>query len=515
MRQPLKRVGIIGFEGVNALDMIGPIEALTTAGRKDPTAKESRGLYEAVVIGLNERPFAAESGIRFVPHCQLANAPSLDTVIVPGGWGLREPDISAAVSAWLRDLAPRTRRVATVCTGIYALAYAGLLDGRSATTHWRFVQDVARRFPRIHIRGDALFLKDGRYYTSGGVTAAIDLALALIEEDLGAKAALAVAREMVMYLKRPGGQAQYSEPLRFQTASADAFSDLIAWIYAHLDRDLSLEVLAARARLSVRHFSRRFTAALGCTPADFVETARLSEARNRLVESRRNIDGVAASLGFRSSDVFRRRFERHFGIGPRAILIAAAVQSQAVTQSPAAAQPQAAAPVPADASGPAYLPDGRMVFPAQYREWIFLTSGLDMNYSVTAPMPGQSMFDNVFVNPEAYREFLLTGTWPERTMLVKEMRGGAEKGSINKHGRFQTTELMDVEVHVKDTAHLPGGWGFFDFDGTEPATQIPVAAPCYSCHQQHAAVDTTFVQFYPTLLPVARGKGTLAAGYRH
>jgi hypothetical protein len=138
-----------------------------------------------------------------------------------------------------------------------------------------------------------------------------------------------------------------------------------------------------------------------------------------------------------------------------ATMIAAALQSQAATQPQApmqpqvAAQPQAAAQPPADASAPVYLPDGRMVFPAQYREWIFLTCGLDMNYSATAPMPGQSMFDNVFVNPEAYREFLLTGTWPERTMLVKEMRGGAQKGSINKHGKFQTTELMDVEVHVR------------------------------------------------------------------
>jgi transcriptional regulator GlxA family with amidase domain len=266
---------------------------------------------------LTEEPFVAESGIRFLPDCQLPNAPSFDTLIVPGGWGLREPATCAAVSAWLRDRAPRTRRVATVCTGIYGLAPTGLLDGRSATTHWRFVEDATRRFPRVNVRGDALFLKDGRYYTSGGITAGIDLALALIEEDLGASAALAVAREMVMYLKRPGGQDQYSEPLRFQTRSADSFSELIAWIYTHLGRDLSVEVLAGRAGLSARHFSRRFTAAVGCTPAEFVENARLCEARQRLIDTRKNIEGVAASLGFRSSDVFRRRFERHFGIAPR------------------------------------------------------------------------------------------------------------------------------------------------------------------------------------------------------
>jgi len=152
-----------------------------------------------------------------------------------------------------------------------------------------------------------------------------------------------------------------------------------------------------------------------------------------------------------------------------------------------------------DPSTSEYLPDGRMIYPAHYREWLFLTSGLDMNYSEGVPMQGHSMFDNVFVNPEAYQAFLSTGTWPEHTILVKEMRGAAEKGSINKHGKFQTEELMAVEVHVKDSERLPGGWRFFEFDGSEPAPPLPLGASCYSCHQQHGAVDTTFVQFYPTL----------------
>jgi transcriptional regulator GlxA family with amidase domain len=175
----------------------------------------------------------------------------------------------------------------------------------------------ARRFPRLRVRGDALFLKDGRYYTSGGITAGIDLALALIQEDLGPRASLAVARELVMYLQRPGGQEQFSEPLRFQTRALDSFSDLIAWICAHLDRDLSAEILASRVRLSTRHFSRRFSAATGCTPAQFVEDARLSQARERLTETGRSIDSIATSIGFRSADVFRRRFELRFGVAPK------------------------------------------------------------------------------------------------------------------------------------------------------------------------------------------------------
>ena len=317
MKGSLKRVGFIGFDGANALDIIGPLEAFASAGRADYKRRESRGVYDTVVLGVTGEPFAAVSGVRFMPHCRLNDAPKLDTIVIPGGWGLREPTTNAAVSSWLLRHAPRIRRVASVCTGIYALAATGLLNGRSATTHWRFVDDVSQRYPSVCMKGDALFLRDGRYYTSGGISAGIDLALALIQEDLGPRVSLAVARELVMYLKRPGGQEQYSEPLRFQTRSMDSFADLIAWICSHLDRDLSAEVLAARVSLSARHFSRRFASATGSTPAQFVEAARLSEARQRLTETRSSINTVSASVGFRSADVFRRRFELRFGVAPK------------------------------------------------------------------------------------------------------------------------------------------------------------------------------------------------------
>jgi hypothetical protein len=165
----------------------------------------------------------------------------------------------------------------------------------------------------------------------------------------------------------------------------------------------------------------------------------------------------------------------------------------------------------ADSAAPAYEADGRMRLPAGYREWVFLSSGFDMSYR--AGQAGMHMFDNVFVNPEAYRAFLATGTWPDKTMLVSEQRGAGSKGSINKAGQFQTGELMGVEVHVKDSSRFGGQWAFFGFDGAGPAAQIPAEAACYSCHREHAAVDTTFVQFYPTLLDIARTKGTLSAAY--
>ena len=165
------------------------------------------------------------------------------------------------------------------------------------------------------------------------------------------------------------------------------------------------------------------------------------------------------------------------------------------------------------AIGPAYDAEGRLQMPVKYREWIYLTSGIDMSYTPKPEMAMQSMFDNVFVNPAAYRAFLETGTWPDKTVLVLESRGAQGRGSINQKGHFQSTELMGIEVHVRDEAKTPGKWAFYEFDNDKPAEQIPIAAVCYSCHEQHAAVATTFVQFYPTLLPIATQKKTLSDAY--
>ena len=162
---------------------------------------------------------------------------------------------------------------------------------------------------------------------------------------------------------------------------------------------------------------------------------------------------------------------------------------------------------------PTYNSDGSLLFPANYREWVYLTSGVDMSYSPRAMATDHSMFDNVFVNPDAYKTFLQTGIWPDKTMLVLEVRVAGSKASINKSGHFQTTELMGREVHVKDESRFPGKWAFFGFDGDGPGKQVPKEAACYSCHDQHAAVDTTFVQFYPTLIDIAKQKNTLSANY--
>ena len=309
------RVGLIGYDGVQALDIVGPSDAFTIAELESENGKR-QPCYEVTIIGITNKPFCAESGVAFEPHTTLTHAPTLDTLIIPGGRGARIGKSGSLIAKWISSRAKRIRRIASVCTGVYALAPTGLLDGRRVTTHWRFADDVARRFPKLRVDHDALFLKDGPFYTAAGITASVDLALALIEEDYGPRVALSVARELVVFLKRSGGQKQYSEPLEFQINSADRFADLASWMVEHMRGDLSLAALAKRVCLSPRHFVRRFKQTFGGTPAAFVENLRLDEARRRLSEHTQTIENVASSVGFQSDDVFRRAFQRRFGVKP-------------------------------------------------------------------------------------------------------------------------------------------------------------------------------------------------------
>lgn len=306
-------VGLVGFPGVMTLDLTGPLDAFAAATE----LLGARGTgYRCMVLSADGRPFAADSGLQLVPHCSFAEAPRLDTLVIPGGRGLREPQAAAAITAWVSHCAPRCRRVASVCTGIYGLAPTGLLDGRRVTTHWRFAADVTQRFPALRVAADAIFVQDGPYWTSAGVSAGIDLTLAMIEADHGPALALAVARELVVYLKRDGGQAQFSEPLRFQSTQRHRLGELVGWISAHLAADLSVEALAQRACVSPRQLSRQFRAAFGLAPGELVEVLRLDAARQRLTATRGSILKIARSVGFQSDDTFRRAFERRFAVPP-------------------------------------------------------------------------------------------------------------------------------------------------------------------------------------------------------
>jgi transcriptional regulator GlxA family with amidase domain len=310
-----KRIGFLVFDGVVALDLVGPMEAFSSAAIIDDKGNR-QPCYEVITIGVTGKTAVSDSGLRFQLDESIGTAPLLDTLIVPGGLGLLRCDVDKALVPWLKSRVHKTRRIASVCTGIYGLGSAGLLNGRQATTHWRFTNDVRRRFPRIRLNPDRIFIKDGQLYTSAGVTAGIDLSLALIEEDYGSKVALAVARELVVYLKRAGGQEQYSEPLRFQVQSTDRFSEIVAWVTGHLHEDLSIDILAERASCSRRHFGRLFKEVFGTTPARFVEELRLTEARHHLSNPRNSLKAVAQSVGFRSVDAFSRAFERRFGVRP-------------------------------------------------------------------------------------------------------------------------------------------------------------------------------------------------------
>jgi transcriptional regulator GlxA family with amidase domain len=309
-----KLIGILGFDGVSALDLIGTSEAFCTAN--NCAENQFRPYYDVRVIAVKRKAFVSEAGVILKARHTLSSAPNLDTVIVPGGRGARPGETCQTLARWFAVHSSRIKRFAAISSGVYPLAQSGLLDGRKATTHYRDARDVARRFPKIEVSDKAIFIKDDQFYTSAGATAGIDLALSLIEEDYGQRVSLAVARDLIVYLKRPGSQEQYSEPLRFQAESVSRFSELTTWIYTHLNEDLSVDALAARACLCQRHFSRRFKADVGTSSADFVERLRLNEACRRLSNSDNSVENIGLSVGFKSADAFRRAFERRLEINP-------------------------------------------------------------------------------------------------------------------------------------------------------------------------------------------------------
>ncbi len=311
------RIGLLGFDGVAALDLTGPLEALHLA-RLPQDQPGSRLCYEPIIIGLTGRSFVTESGLRLHAGETIETVAALDTILIPGGRGLRQPETSRRAAAWLSSRASSTRRIASISTGLYALAQSGLVDGRQVATHWRFSRDVARRFPKVRVNPAVSFLKNDRYYSSAGGSAGLEMTLALIEEDFGSQVARTVARELVLHLRPPGEEESPVGLVDYQADPTERVVDLPNWISAHLHERLTVEALAAKACLCPRHFSRVFKQVFHCTPAGFVEELRLNEARRRLLGLRTTVESVAESVGFKSSDAFRRAFERRVGLTPSA-----------------------------------------------------------------------------------------------------------------------------------------------------------------------------------------------------
>ena len=312
---PTSVVEMVAFDSVQLLDVTGPLQVFATANEMRAKGGEPPR-YLLRVVAPTVPQVTASAGVVLASEALSHLATPVDTLVVAGGPGVGPASENAGLLAWLAARAQAARRTASVCTGAYLLAAAGLLDGRRATTHWSYCDDLARRFPRVQVEPDPIFLRDGPIWTSAGVTAGIDLALALLEEDLGREMALAVARYLVVFLKRPGGQAQFSAALALQAGEA-SFGKLHAWIEANLASDLSLARLAAEAGMSERNFSRRYGEAVGLTPARAVERLRVEAARRLLSEGRAPIKRIARQCGFGTEETMRRSFLRLLAIPPQ------------------------------------------------------------------------------------------------------------------------------------------------------------------------------------------------------
>ena len=308
-------VEMLAFPLVQLLDVTGPFQVFASA---NDLVLESGGRppYDLQVVARSGAQVTASSGLKLsAAPLSRVNA-AVDTLMVAGGQGVEAAAADPAIIEWVQQRAKRVRRIASVCTGAFLLAATGLLDGRRAVTHWSYCAELARRFPKVRVESDPIFLRDGPVWSSAGVTAGIDLALALVEEDLGSSLALAVARYLVVFMKRPGGQAQFSTVLSLQRAD-DEFGALHEWINNHLADDLPLPVLADRAGMSERSFSRHYAEATGLTPARAIERLRVEAARRLLSESGLPVKRISQRCGFGSEETMRRSFLRLLAVTPQ------------------------------------------------------------------------------------------------------------------------------------------------------------------------------------------------------
>ncbi len=311
-----RRIAIVVAPPVDELDLVGPIQVFSAANRL-----AARPVYSVIVATADDDLTVAGEGglLSFVAQARLADIePDFDSVLVACGLASRSRR-DPQLSAWLRAAAPRVRRLGAVCVGAFLLAEAGLLDGRRATAHWRFGAELARRHPKVRTEADPIWVQDGNIFTSAGVSAGIDLALAWVEADLGAALAAEIAREFVLFLRRPAGQGQISAPLAAQASEMHAVQELLVWIAGNLHRRLTTDVLAEQAGMTVRTLERRFAGAAGQQPAKYVLAARIEAARRQLQTTSRSLEQIARACGFGGADAMRRAFLRTVGISPRAL----------------------------------------------------------------------------------------------------------------------------------------------------------------------------------------------------
>lgn len=304
---------MLALPGVHLLDVSGPLDVFAEAN-----VQAGREVYRSVVAAKQPGPLRSSSGARLLPDMAVTEdtGETIDTLLVAGCPHAAEMPVEAAVVEWLRQRAPGTRRFGSVCSGAFFLAAADLLNGRRVTTHWAVAGELARRFPEVTVDEDAIHVSDGPVRTAAGVTSGLDLALALVEEDLGRDIAMRVASQLVMFFKRPGGQMQFSRKGEAVPTGRAALQELQRWVAANPALDHSIANLAARLDISPRHFSRLFRSEVGITPASWVEEARVSAARRLLEIGHEAPKQVAAHCGFADADTLRRAFARHVGVTP-------------------------------------------------------------------------------------------------------------------------------------------------------------------------------------------------------
>lgn len=315
MPSALRSIVLLAFPNMQLLDISGPLQVFASANE----LVAQRGLdplYAPRVVAAVAGPVTSSSGLAVLAGSLRSAKAPLDTLIVPGGWGIREAAADQRLIRWTQRHAPQCRRVASVCSGAFLLAEAGLLDGRRVATHWGRCDELAQAYPQLQVEADPIFIRDGDIWTSAGVTAGIDLALAMLEEDHGRALALDVARELVVFLKRPGGQSQFSAALSLQE-SDDRFGELHAWMTSHLASDLSVPALAQRLHMSERSFMRHYKAHTGRTPARAVEQLRIEAAQRLLSETSWSIKRIAARCGFSSEETMRCSFVRQLRVAPQ------------------------------------------------------------------------------------------------------------------------------------------------------------------------------------------------------
>jgi transcriptional regulator GlxA family with amidase domain len=312
-----RQVVILAFPEVQSLDVTGPLEVFASATILLAASAHLDAGYDVRILSRDGCPLRTSSGMEIMPHGDFADTPArVDTLIVAGGFGSYHASLDRFTVEWVAQTAARARRTTSVCTGAFLLAAAGLLDGRRVTTHWAAASELARLHPRVSVDPEPIFLRDGDIWTSAGVTAGMDLALALVEEDLDREIALTIARHLVLFLRRPGNQAQFSATLAAQEPVTEPLQDARRYVVENPAGDLSVEALAEHAHMSPRHFARLFRAETGGTPARFVESVRLEAARRVLEDTALPIAAVARACGFGTPETLRRSFLRALGVGP-------------------------------------------------------------------------------------------------------------------------------------------------------------------------------------------------------